>query len=247
MADEQHDPAINALRNQVEEVQKQLAQIDKDNTKGLDLLKWGMGSFATLAIVAATFNWVSAKSNYDKDRDSLRQDLALLEEKLSIAEKELSAANFSQETDIHSQVESNITKLNEAHAKEIAAIRTEADSNIVQIVAQRKAEILEAFTKFTNYTSTLSNAIQSQLDDSRNRTIGALHHFHPVLAMFDRHKALSVSVMRVESHVSDSVSGSAFFPAADMPNWHHARWKIDFFAIDGVASSRTISPLRGAI
>jgi hypothetical protein len=74
-----------------------------------------------------------------------------------------------------------------------------------------------------------------------------LNHFHPVLAMFDRHKALSVSVMRVESHVSDSVSGSAFFPAADMPNWHHARWKIDFFAIDGVASSRTISPLRGAI
>jgi hypothetical protein len=53
--------------------------------------------------------------------------------------------------------------------------------------------------------------------------------------------------MQMKVDVSDSGFGSAFFLAADMPNWPHARWKIDFFAIDGMDSRRTISPLRRTV
>jgi hypothetical protein len=84
----------------------------------------------------------------------------------------------------------------------------------------------------------------SQIMDAKT---GQRNHCHPVLAIVDRCNTLNVSDMRVNGHVSESDSNSAFFGAADMPNWGHARWKTDFFATDGVDSPRTISPLCGAL
>ena len=83
-----------------------------------------------------------------------------------------------------------------------------------------------------------TNLLQCQYTDA---------HCHPVLANVGSCKFCKGKHMRMKNDVSESDSGSAFFPAADMPNWRYACWKIDFFATDGVDSSRTISPLRGTL
>jgi hypothetical protein len=73
------------------------------------------------------------------------------------------------------------------------------------------------------------------------------NHCHPVFVIVAGCKPFDVNDMCGGNDVSESDSNAAFFGAADMPNWGHARWKTDFFATDGVDPSRAISPLRGAL
>jgi hypothetical protein len=71
-------------------------------------------------------------------------------------------------------------------------------------------------------------------------------HCYPVLTKVLGCKSRDGKDMRMKSDVSESEIFS-LFAAAMMPELRHARWKIDFFATDGVDSSRTISPLRGTL
>ncbi len=70
-----------------------------------------------------------------------------------------------------------------------------------------------------------------------------LNHCHPVLASAAGCKWLNVNAMRIKDDVSDSEFVLAFAPAPAMPDWLHARWKIDFFATDQLDSPGAISPL----
>ncbi len=100
----------------------------------------------------------------------------------------------------------------------------------------------------TNITGSSSSALT--LEDVTTNQVGSytvvitnVFHCHPVLASAAGCKWLNVNAMRIKDDVSDSEFVLAFAPAPAMPDWLHARWKIDFFATDRLDLPGAISPL----
>ena len=117
-----HDTnGIVALKQKIEVFEHRFNELDKSNSRGLDILKWGMGMFITFAIVFASFiagfNWWAGKTSYDKDKDFLHQQADLLSKTLVISQKELAFLNDKQLDNIRNEAATNNAILSAAIQK----------------------------------------------------------------------------------------------------------------------------------
>ncbi len=104
MAEDINQTQSETLEQRLKDVEKGHVHTEDKLNWGLDLLKWGLGIFATIALAFAGGNAWLAKSNYDRDEKALIERVAFLKEQLS-------AANASQMADLRRQTETSILSI----------------------------------------------------------------------------------------------------------------------------------------
>ena len=92
------------LDQRVQALEKSVPRTDDKLNWGLDILKWGLGVFTTVAVLFAGGNAWLAKSNYDRDEKALNARLDFLKQQLS-------ADNDRQLSEMRRQSESFLLSL----------------------------------------------------------------------------------------------------------------------------------------
>ena len=183
---------VAALKLRLESAEARVSDLDKAHSRGLDLLKWGMGLFGSFALVFAGFNWFTARTNYERDKDYLKQQVDLLEKTVAVSQREINNSNDKRLSDMENEIGTNLAKLFVLNDNKLLGIEAEARTNLNRLFAEKATAFVGSISNLQAAITNLNPVVQAQLDDHWRRVnaaycvlagiieeVGALPEIHP--------------------------------------------------------------------
>jgi len=170
MANEIPDVPANQLptpaNNQPPEaIERRLLVLEQTQSNMFDLLKWGFGTLTAFAILFVTYNWLSGKSNYDRDKQALASDVETAQRRLDITKQEMAMANEEQIKKLNEKIQSELNSLFSTNAKALSELFIDREKQLVENFSAISNSVLHITSK------ELARIDQQILNDELTNTV----------------------------------------------------------------------------